>query len=129
MKRYATFLLSTVGGLCALGAAQAAPAPAPTTLPPAQSYAELLEPVQNADTVLMADDMARAQQPRPLLQLAQYHHHHHHHHHHGFFPGFGLGIGIAAPPPVYYGRDCYIRRQVYYNRWGHRVVRRIRVCD
>ena len=69
MNQYATFLLSTVAGLCVMGAAQAAHVQG--TLPQAQSYAELLEPVQNADTVLMADDMARAQQPRPLLQLAE----------------------------------------------------------
>ncbi|HXD46983.1 MAG TPA: hypothetical protein VN655_17805 [Pseudolabrys sp.] len=122
MRPYATFLLSTVAGLCAMGAAQAAPAQSP--LPAAQSYADLLAPVQNADAVLLADDMAQAQQ-KPLLQLAQYHHHHHHHHHH--HGGFTFGFGIA--PPVYYGRDCYIRREVHYNRYGERVVRRVRVCD
>jgi hypothetical protein len=77
---------------------------------------------------LVADDLARARQPKPLLQLVQYHHHHHHHHHHrhGFFPGFG----ITVAPPVYdEGPDCYIRRRVVINRWGERVVRRIRVCD
>ena len=128
MKRYATFLLSTVGGICILGAAAQA-APVQGALPQAQSYAELLEPVQNANTALIADDLARAQQPRPLLQLAQYSHHHpHHHHHHHGFGGFGFGFGFA-PPPAYYAPDCYIRRQVFYNRWGHRVVRRVRVCD
>ncbi|HEY6028339.1 MAG TPA: hypothetical protein VIV09_15690 [Pseudolabrys sp.] len=127
MNQYATFLLSTVAGLCVMGAAQAAPVQG--TLPQAQSYAELLEPVQNADTVLMADDMARAQQPRPLLQLAQYHHHHHHHHHHHGFRGFGFGFGFAPPPPAYYGPDCYVRRQVFYDHRGRRIVRRVRVCD
>lgn len=122
MKPYATFLLSTVAGLCVMGAAQAAPVQG--SLPAAQSYADLLEPVQNADAVLMADDMAQAQQQKPLLQLAQYHHHHHHHHHHGFRFGFGF-----AAPRAYYGGDCYIRREVHYNRYGERVVRRVRVCD
>jgi len=123
MRPYATFLLSTVAGLCFMGAAQAAPAQSP--LPAAQSYADLLEPVQNADAVLLADDMAHAQAQKPLLQLAQWHHHHHHHHHHH---GFRFGFGIAAPP-VYYGGDCYWRRTVHINRWGERVVRRVRVCD
>ena len=122
MRKYATFLLGTVGALCMVGAVQAAPVQAPVTA--AQSYAELLEPVDNASAVLTADDLANAQQPRPLLQLAQYyhHHHHHHHHHHGFFPGF------IVPPPAYYGPHCYIRRQVWYDHWGYRHVRNVRVC-
>ena len=101
MRPYATFLLSTVAGLCLAGAVQAAPAQSP--LPAAQSYADLLEPVQNADAVLMADDMAAAQQQKPLLQLAQWHHHQHHHHHHHH--GFRFGFGFAAPR-AYYGGDC-----------------------
>ena len=105
MKPYATFLLSTVAGLCLVGAAQAAPVQ--SSLPAAQSYADLLEPVQNADAVLLSDD-----------------HHHHHHHHHGFRFGFGF-----AAPRAYYGGDCYVRREVHINRWGERVVRRVRVCD
>jgi hypothetical protein len=124
VKQYATFLLSTVAGLCMVGAAQAAPVQSPVT--PAQSYAELLEPVDNASAVLTADDVARAQQPRPLLQLVQYHHHHHHHHHHhGFFPGFGIVVG----PPAVYGPPCYWHREVWYDRYGYRHVRRVRVCD
>lgn len=47
------------------------------------------------EAALLADDIAHAQQQKPLLQLAQWHHHHHHHH--GFFPGFGITI---APPVV-----------------------------
>jgi hypothetical protein len=124
VRHYATFLLGTVAALCVAGAAQAAPMQKPVTA--AQSYAELLEPVDNASAVLTADDLAQAQQPRPLLQLVQYHHHHHHHHHHhGFFPGFGVRIG----PPAYYGPDCYIRRQVWYDRYGYRHIRNVRVCD
>lgn len=126
MKSHMAFLLGTAAVLAVAVPAQAAPV---SPLPAAQSYADLLEPVQNANEVLQADDLAQANQPRPLLQLAQWHHHHHryyhHHHHHGFFPGFG----IAAPPPVYYGPECYYRRQVFINRWGERVVRRVRVCD
>lgn len=125
MKTHLTFLLSTCAGLMTLSAAQAAPVP-PQPIATPQSYAELLEPVQNANEVIVADDLARASQPRPLLNLVQWHHHHHHHHHHGFFPGFGLRIG---PPAYAYGPDCYIQRRVYVNRFGERVVRRVRVCD
>jgi hypothetical protein len=67
-------------------------------------------------------------------------------HHHGGGGGFGPGFvgGLAAGAviggtpyygggyyggPYAYGGDCYIRRQVIINRWGHRVIRRVRVCD
>jgi hypothetical protein len=120
MKTYATFLMGTVVGLCLMSAAQATPAH--SAVPAAGSYADLLEPVQNAQALLIADDMAQAQRPKPLLQLVQYHHHHHHH---GFFPGFGVTIA----PPAVYGSDCYWRRQVWVDRWGDRHVRRVRVCD
>lgn len=134
MRRHLAFLLGSVAGLVALNCAHAATIPAQSTvLPPAKSYDELLEPVQNAPSLLMADDLTRMNEGGLLLQLVQYHHHHHHHyhhhhhhHHHGFFPGFGISI---APPAYYYGDDCYIRREVHYNRWGYRVIRRVRVCD
>jgi hypothetical protein len=31
--------------------------------------------------------------------------------------------------PYAYGGGCYIQRQVIINRWGHRVIRRVQVCD
>lgn len=128
MKKHLGLLLGGVAGLVTLGAGHAG-AVAVSSPQSAQSYAELLEPVVNAKEALLADDLVRSQQPKPLLQLAQYRHHHHHHHHHGF-GGFGFG-GFIAPPPAYgyYGGDCYIQRQVVRDRWGHRVVRRVRVCD
>jgi hypothetical protein len=131
MKRQIAYLLSGAAAVLAVNAAQATPA-APSPLGAPQSYGELLEPVQNAQTAILADDIARAQQPKPLFQLAQFYHHHHHHgffhhhhHHHGFFPGFGITVG----PGFYAAPDCYIQRRVYINRWGERVIRRVRVCD
>ena len=60
----------------------------------------------------------------------------------GFGPGFvgGLAAGaiIGGGPyygggyyggPYAYGGDCYIQRRVFINRFGHRVIRRVRVCD
>jgi len=57
----------------------------------------------------------------------------------GWAPGFvgGLAVGSALAAPYYYGGpyaydygpDCYIRRQVYINRFGERIVRHLRVCD
>jgi hypothetical protein len=57
----------------------------------------------------------------------------------GFGPGFGggpyYGGGYYGGPYAYgggpyaYGGGCYIERQVVINRFGHRVIRRMRVCD
>ena len=38
--------------------------------------------------------------------------------------GHGYGGG-----PYAYGGDCYIQRRAFINRFGHRVIRRVRVCD
>ena len=84
------------------GAAVAHAAPAPTqALPPAASYAELLEPIPNASERLRLAD-AEAASAAPRMILAQYdvhnhhhhyyrrwrryrRHHHHHHHHHNHY--------------------------------------------
>ena len=57
----------------------------------------------------------------------------------GFGPGFGggpyYGGGYYGGPYAYgggpyaYGGGCYIERQVVINRFGQRVIRRVRVCD
>jgi hypothetical protein len=75
-------LLGAVAALGTLGTAQATPAPAPTDVLAANSYAELLQPVPDASARLKALDEQQSTAPggRPI-QLA-YHHHHHHHHHH-----------------------------------------------
>jgi hypothetical protein len=132
MKEHLAFLLCSATGLLAWNAACAAPAPSAAPVAPA-SYAELLEPIPNAREALIADDLARAQQPRPLIQLVQYYHHHHHHHHHRYFRhhhhhhGF-FGGGIFIAPPVY-APSCYYQRRVYITPYGERVWRRVRVCD
>lgn len=64
--------------------------------------------------------------------MAQYRHHHWHGG--GWGPGFGAGLAFGAAPYYYRGGpyaygDCYIRRQVVINRFGERIVRRVRVCD
>lgn len=82
-----------------LSAAQAAPA-APAAVAPAQSYADLLQPVPNAVAAMQADDASRAQQPR--IQLAQFRGHHHHHH---FGGGPRFGFGFYGGP--YYGGPYY----------------------
>jgi hypothetical protein len=87
MEKRIAGLLGAVATLGALNAAQAAPTPqAPTEALRANSFAELLEPIPNAASVLKTVDES---QPAPStegnVQLAQYYYHHHHHHHHHHF--------------------------------------------
>src|SRR5512144_804102 len=87
-------LLGAVAALGGLNAAQAAPAPDPTEVLRANSFAELLEPIPNAAELLRAVD--EAQLPEATVQEAQFyyhHHHHHHHHHHAFYPRYYAPYG------------------------------------
>ena len=83
MEKRIAGLLGAVATIGAMNAAQAAPGPqVPTESLRANSFAELLEPIPNAVSLLQAVDES---QPAPAVegnvQLAQYYHHHHHHHH------------------------------------------------
>ena len=85
MERKIAGVLGAVAALGALNAAQAAPTPAPAEALSANSFAELLEPIPNAASVLKTvDESPAAPSMQENVQLAQfyYHHHHHHHHHH-----------------------------------------------
>src|ERR1022692_2345801 len=42
---------------------------------------------------------------------------------------YGGGPYAYGGGPYAYGGGCYIERQVVINRFGHRVIRRVRVCD
>jgi outer membrane protein assembly factor BamD (BamD/ComL family) len=105
MEKRIAGLLGAAAALGALSGAQAAPTPAPSDALRASSFAELLDPIPNAVSLLKAVDESQAQSPTDAnVQLAQYyryyrhhhhhhhhhfwrryHHHHHHHHHHGYF--------------------------------------------
>ncbi|HWF78318.1 MAG TPA: hypothetical protein VN694_14205 [Caulobacteraceae bacterium] len=95
-------------------------------IPPALSYADLLEPVPNATARLAADDAMREQAAR--LQPAQYweqqHHHHHHHHHswqwyrnNGYYWNGG-GWVIIPGYQRYAPRQWYYNRGYYWNGWA-----------
>jgi hypothetical protein len=81
-------LLGGASALALLGGAQpsvASPSDETATLQPARSFAELLDPIPNASSVLQAEDeraTADASADEKPMVVAQYHHHHHHHHHH-----------------------------------------------
>ena len=48
-----------------------------------------------------------------------------HHHHHGWW---GAPRVIVGGPYAYDYGGCFVRKHVRINRWGERVVRRVRVC-
>ena len=73
-------LLGAVASLGTFGAAEAAPAPAPTDVLRANSYADLLEPIPDAAARLQAiDESAPVPSAQDNVQVAQFYHHHHHH--------------------------------------------------
>jgi hypothetical protein len=84
-------IMSLLGGasaLALLGGSQASAAPPVdevNVLQPARSFAELLDPIPNAEKVLRAEDQrssdAAVPEEKPMV-VAEYYHHHHHYHHH-----------------------------------------------
>ena len=79
-------LLSGASALALLGGSQASAAPPVdevNALQPARSFAELLDPIPNAEKVLRAENERSASviEEKPIV-VAQYYHHHHHYHHH-----------------------------------------------
>ena len=97
-------LISLLGGasaLALLGGSQASAAPAveeASLLQPAQSFAELLDPIPNAEKVLRAEDErsdAAVVEEKPIV-MAQYHHHHHHYHHHHHHHHYHYTITITT---------------------------------
>ena len=88
-------LLGGASALALLGGSQASAAPSVNDvnfLQPARSFAELLEPIPNAEKVLRAENErvsdATAPEDKPMVVAEYYHHHHHyhyHHHHHHYY--------------------------------------------
>jgi len=91
-------LVGAISGLVSLNTAQAAPITPPSEreISGAKSYAELLDPIPNALSLLRVADAAAAAAARqssgrnPNVKLVYDHHHHHHHHnyhhHHHHYP-------------------------------------------
>jgi hypothetical protein len=91
MEKKIAGLLGAMATLGAFNAAQAAPtpAPAPSDVLRANSFAELLDPIPNAAALLKAVDESPAPSADENVKLAQYYHHHHHHHHHSSYRRYG----------------------------------------
>src|ERR1700722_13475810 len=90
-------LLGGASALALLGGSQASAAPTGdgvNLLQPARSFAELLEPIPNAENVLRAEnersnDIAGSED-KPMVVADYYrhdyhHHYHDHHHHHHYY--------------------------------------------
>jgi hypothetical protein len=107
-------LLGAVAALGSFTAAQASPAPAPTDLLKANSFADLLEPIPNAVAKLQAVD-ATTPPPSANVQLAQivvfpHHHHHHHHHHHAYRPRIVVVPGYRHHHHHHHHHHAFYRR-------------------
>jgi hypothetical protein len=96
MEKKIAGLLGAVATLGAFNAAQAAPTPS--------SFAELLEPIPNAASLLQAvDESAPSPSANENVQLAQlYIYHHHHHHHHGYYRRYAPRVVVVPPRYRYY---------------------------
>jgi hypothetical protein len=107
-------LLGAVATLGTFGASEAAPAPAPTDVLRANSFADLLQPIPNASALLQAiDESAPVPSAEGNVQVAQfYHHHHHHHHHHSQYRGYYDEPRVIVVPPRY-------RRDRYHHHHHH----------
>jgi len=115
MEKKIAGLLGAVATLGSFGAAEAAPAPAPTDVLRAGSYAELLEPIQNAALLLQAVDEAAPIQDRENVQLAQFYHHHHHHHHHSFYRRYAPRV-VVVPRYRRYHHHHHHHHHSFYRR-------------
>jgi len=117
-------LLGAVAALGAFNAAEAAPtpSPAPTDVLRANSFADLLEPIPNAASLLQAiDESAPAPSANENVQLAQFYHHHHHHHHHN---GYGRYYGYDEAPRVIIVPRRYRHHHHHHHHHHHSFYRR-----
>jgi hypothetical protein len=108
-------LLGAVATLGTFGASEAAPAPAPTDVLRANSFADLLKPIPNASALLQAiDESAPVPSAEGNVQVAQFyhHHHHHHHHHHSQYRRYYDEPRVIVVPPRY-------RRDRYHHHHHH----------
>jgi hypothetical protein len=125
MEKKIAGLLGAMATLGAFNAAEAAPtpAPAPTDVLRANSFADLLEPIPNAVATLRAvDESAPVQSADENVQLAQFYHHHHHHHHH-HHAGYGRYYGGVYAPRVIIVPRRY-RHHHHHHHHHHAFYRR-----
>lgn len=91
-------VVGVIGSLAALPLGANAAVPQEPAVPPAQSYAELLQPISNPVQKLLISDAQDEQQARLIPAQYAVHDHHHHHHHHS-----------------HHSRRWYLSRGYYWN--------------
>jgi hypothetical protein len=120
--RTKTLMLAGAAAVALTGSGLIAPAAMADPIPPAASYADLLQPVPDAAARLDADDARATRDARVIPAQLEigigigHHHHHHHHHHHsrrwyranGYY--WNGQVWLLAPPP----------RPRYDNRYDNR---------
>ncbi|MDB5637570.1 MAG: hypothetical protein JWP51_2478 [Bradyrhizobium sp.] len=124
MEKRIAGLLGAVATLGAFNAAEAAPtpAPAPSDVLRANSFAQLLQPIPNAASLLQAiDESAPVPSADENVQLAQFYRHHHHHHHHSQYRGYyGYDEGprvIVVPRRYRHHHHHHHHHHSFYRRY------------
>ena len=114
-----------VGAAAALVAAPAFAAPAidqAPAVPPASSYAELLQPISNPLERLRLSDAQAQAQPARLIEAQFVEHHHHHHHTRLWFRrnGYIWNGGAWVLRPVYHHHHHHHHHsRIWYQRNGY----------
>jgi hypothetical protein len=124
MEKKIAGLLGAVATLGAFNAAEAAPtpAPAPSDVLRANSFAQLLQPIPNAASLLQAiDESAPVPSADENVQLAQFYRHHHHHHHHSQYRGY---YGYDEGPRVIVVPRRYRHHHHHHHHHHHSFYRR-----
>jgi hypothetical protein len=109
-------LLGAMASLGAFNAAEAAPVahPAPAEILNANSFADLLQPIPNAATLLqIVDESGPIPSANENIQQVQFyhHHHHHHHHHHAYRPRI-----VIIPPRFRHHHHHHHHHHSFYRR-------------
>lgn len=126
--RTKTMMLTGAAAIALTGGAVAAPAAMADPIPPAASYADLLEPVPDAMARIHADDAMGSGDARVVpaginIDIGLGHHHHHHHNarwfrEHGYF--WNGRVWVQGPPPYWHNHHSDWYRARGY-AWDGRV--------
>ena len=119
-----TAMLTGAAALALTGGAMLAPPAMAEPIPPAASYADLLEPVPDARARIHADDARDSGDARVIpaqlsIGIGIGHHHHHHHHsarwyrRHGFYWNGQVWIQGPPPRPNYHHHHHHHHHQQY----------------
>jgi hypothetical protein len=119
MEKKIAGLLGAVATLGTFGAVEAAPmvAPAPAEILNANSFADLLEPIPNAASLLqVVDEAGPIPSANENVQQVQFYHHHHHHHHSQYRRYYGEPRVIVVPRRYRHHHHHHHHHHSFYRR-------------